>query len=207
MVKHKTFLALILLGAAGSTGCAASLVPPPIVSDAPLGRVIIYRNGVAYFERHTLPGDDELTMRVPGSRVDDFLKSLTILDEKTGKTMPVSFPTVQDSGDEVEMAIKLPQGAGRLRISYVTESPAWKPTYRLVLADSGAARLHAWAVVDNVSGEDWERVKIGVGSTSALSFRYDLHSIQLVDRQQNRSEQRPGRTCHRPASEAATAAR
>jgi hypothetical protein len=38
-------------------------------------------------------------------------------------------------------------------------------------------------VIDNVSGEDWKRVAVGVGSTSALSFRYDLHSVRYVERE------------------------
>jgi len=71
----------------------------------------------------------------------------------------------------------------QLRVSYVTESPAWKPSYRLSLRRGGAAKLEAWAIVDNVSGEDWNKVTVGVGSTSALSFRYDLHSIRSVERE------------------------
>jgi uncharacterized coiled-coil protein SlyX len=169
--------------AAGSTGCASELIPPPVLSDAPLGRVIIYRNGVAYFERYGAPEEETLSMRVPAERVDDFLKSLTIIDERTGEAMPASFPTVEPSGGNVEMKIKLPKDHGRLRISYVTESPAWKPSYRVVLGDKGKSRLQAWAVVDNVSGEDWKQVHVGVGSTSALSFRYDLHSVRLVERE------------------------
>jgi outer membrane protein OmpA-like peptidoglycan-associated protein len=166
-----------------SLGCAAELVPPPVLSDAQLGRIIIYRNGVAYFERYTTLDEEALTIKVPAERVDDFLKSLTIVDEQTGDTMPVSFPTVESGGGEVKMTIELPKGPHRLRVSYVTESPAWKPSYRIVLADKGPARLQAWAIVDNVSGEDWNQTKVGVGSTSALSFRYDLHSVRLVERE------------------------
>ena len=173
----------IALGAFGTTACAARPVPPPIVSKAPVGSIIIYRNGVAYFERYLPPGEKELTLRVPIERVDDFLKSLTILDDKTGETMPVSYPTLDEDGGEVAMTIELPPKHNGLRISYVTESPAWKPSYRLVLGEDGGASLQGWAVVDNVSGEDWKRVKIGVGSTSALSFRYDLHSVHLVERE------------------------
>jgi len=164
-------------------GCGAAFGPPPIVSKAMLGRVIIYRNGVAYFERYAAATDDELTLRVPAERVDDFLKSLTIIDDQTGETMPVSYPTQDQTGGVVEMTIKLPEKHNRLRISYVTESPAWKPSYRVVLGEGGKAQLQAWAVVDNVSGEDWTHVKIGVGSTSALSFRYDLHSVRVVERE------------------------
>ncbi len=175
-----TSLALVM----ATTGCASTAaVPPPIVSKASLGSVVIYRNGVAFFERRLPPGEKELKLRVPEPRVDDFLKSLTIVDEKTGETMPVSYPTVDRDGGDVEMTIKLPQGHHGLKITYVTESPAWKPSYRLVLGKDGKAKLQAWAVVDNVSGEDWKNVRVGVGSTSALSFRYDLHSVRTVERE------------------------
>jgi hypothetical protein len=180
-----TALSLILTSGllAFGSGCASSALPPPVTSDTKLGRVIIYRNGVAYFERYAGPREKQLTMRVPSERVDDFLKSLTVVDEKTGKTMPVSFPTLEHQGGEVMMTIALPKGHNRLRISYVTESPAWKPSYRVMLNDDGKAKLQGWAVVDNVSGEDWQKVKVGVGSTSALSFRYDLHSVRVVERE------------------------
>ncbi len=167
----------------GTTGCATSPLPPPIVSKASLGRVIVYRNGVAFFERYAAPHEKELTLRVPAERVDDFLKSLTIIDKKTGETMPISYPTRKQRGDEVEMTIELPARHNGLTISYVTESPAWKPSYRVVLGKNGKAKLQGWAIVDNVSGEDWRDVKVGVGSTSALSFRYDLHSVKNVHRE------------------------
>lgn len=174
---------LVLVSATAGLGCAARTTPSPILSDTRLGQIIVYRNGVAYFERFANPGEEALTMRVPAERVDDFLKSLSIVDEKTGEAMPVSYPTLAEDGGHVEMTIKLPPAHNRLRITYVTESPAWKPSYRVVLDEAGDAKLLGWAVVDNVSGEDWTNVNIGVGSTSALSFRYDLHSVRLVERE------------------------
>ncbi|HVJ22130.1 MAG TPA: OmpA family protein [Polyangiaceae bacterium] len=167
----------------GSTGCAAT-TPRPVGTNAALGKVVVYRNGVAYFERHAVLQGRELKLRVPGERLDDLLKSLTVVDARSGKPIPASFPTLEHVGDEVEIVVQLPEPAPReLRISYVTESPAWKPSYRLKLSKQGPARLEAWAVVDNVSGEDWNRVAVGVGSTSALSFRYDLHSVRFVERE------------------------
>ncbi len=172
---------LLAATACATLGCAGKYAPP-VLSDTRLGRVIIYRNGVAYFERYAPPGEEEVTLRVPAERVDDFLKSLSIVDEKTGKPMPVSYPTLDAYEGYATMTVKLPKRHNRLRITYVTESPAWKPSYRVVLAEDGKARLQGWAVIDNVSGEDWKNVRIGVGSTSALSFRYDLHSVRLVER-------------------------
>lgn len=167
----------------GLGGCAATL-PRPIESNAALGKVVVYRNGVAYFERYAALHGAQLKLRVPSERLDDLLKSLTVVDAHSGKAVPVSFPTVEHVGDQVEIAIQLPKPTpSDLKISYVTESPAWKPSYRLSLNKNKPAHLEAWAVVDNVSGEDWERVAVGVGSTSALSFRFDLHSVRFVERE------------------------
>lgn len=153
--------------------------------QASLGRVVVYRNGIAYYERRAVVQGDQLTLKVPADKVDDFLKSLTVTDAKSGEALPVAFPAKGTvSGGHVEMTIQLPDRQHRdLVLSYVTEAPAWKPTYRVVVAETGKVDLQGWAVVDNTSGEDWQAVKVGVGSSSALSFRYDLHSIRLVHRE------------------------
>ena len=52
-------------------------------------------------------------------------------------------------------------GERDLFVSYVSEVPVWKATYRLVLPSSTDARkplLQGWAIVDNTVGEDWENV-------------------------------------------------
>ncbi|MBI5538163.1 MAG: hypothetical protein HY898_35905 [Deltaproteobacteria bacterium] len=182
-MRASYFAAIVVAAAFPAFGCAGA--QPHVRSDAALGKVIIYRNGVAYFERSAHVEGDKLTLSVPAERIDDFLKSLTVVDAATGTALPVSFPAANKRhGDSVDLNIKLPRaGVQDLRLSYVTESPAWKPSYRVILADGGKARLHAWAVVDNVSGEDWNKVTVGVGSTSALSFKYDLHSVRLVERE------------------------
>jgi hypothetical protein len=188
---HPLLVAALLSSVAA--GCASAQLPPPIQTEAALGRVVVYRNGVAYFERRALVRGNELTLDVPGQRLDDFLKSLTVVDVRTGKPVPISFPTLEDGKDEVTIELELPKDrTHELKISYVTESPSWKPSYRLELRGSKPARLEAWAVVHNVSGEDWKDVAIGVGSTSALSFKYDLKSVHYVDRETLSDEVRLG---------------
>lgn len=175
---------LLLLLAFLAGGCASTQVGgPPIRTEAALGRVVVYRNGVAYFERRATVHGNELKLDVPGERLDDFLKSLTVQDVKTGKLVPISFPTLEDQADEVTIQLELPKNeVHELKITYVTESPSWKPSYRVELHGKKPARLEGWAVVHNVSGEDWKHVAVGVGSTSALSFKYDLRSVHFVDR-------------------------
>ena len=169
------------------TGCgasASSYVHTP--NDTTLGRVVVYRNGVAYFERTADVKEDHLDLQVPADKVDDFLKSLTVVDAQTGAPAPITYPTKPPTSITglIDMRIGLAKGsAHKLKLSYVTEAPSWKPSYRVVLGQNGKVNLEAWAIVDNTSGEDWNNVKLGVGSSSALSFRFDLRSIRLVERE------------------------
>ena len=155
------------------------------VDDMALGRVVVYRNGVAYYERRATLSRDSLSIRVPRDKVNDFLKSLTVRDARTGRTLPVGFPSPgAEYGGMVSMVIDLPRRAATdLIITYITEAPAWKPSYRVVIDRAGKVRLQGWAIVDNTSGEDWKEVRVGVGSSSALSFRYDLWSVRQVERE------------------------
>jgi OmpA family protein len=185
---------LPLVLSAGLLACSPTRAPVmkmKIEQDA-LGRVVVYRNGVAYYERKVQVAGDTLAVTVPRARVDDFLKSLTVQDARTGQPVPVSFARedAERSGNVV-MLMRLPHdGEHDLRLTYVTESPAWKPSYRVVVGKQGEVSLQGWAIVDNTSGEEWKGVRVGVGSSSALSFRYDLWSVRDVQRQTLRGEER-----------------
>ncbi len=166
------------------SGCAAET--SYVHTDTTLGRVVVYRNGIAYFERTAAVPGETLNLSVPADKVDDFLKSLTVVDAKTGEPAPISYPTRQSNPETglIDMKITLPPTATNgVILTYVTESPSWKPSYRIVLKDKGKVSVQAWAIVDNTSGEDWKNVKLGVGSSSALSFRFDLRNVRLVQRE------------------------
>jgi OmpA family/Domain of unknown function (DUF4139) len=155
-------------------------------SDAALGRVVVYRNGIAYFERSARVEGDVLRLSVPADKVDDFLKSLTVIDARTGEPPPIAYPTSRPNAETglIDMELQLSgPGPHDLKLSYVTETPSWKPSYRMVVAEGGKVNLQGWAVIDNTSGEDWKGVKLAVGSSSALSFRYDLRSLRMVQRE------------------------
>ncbi len=79
------------------------------------------------------------------------------------------------------------QGTGTrdLRISYLSEVPIWKSTYRILFTDpapaattaSGAketATLQGWSVVDNTTGEDWTHVHLSLIAGSPQSFLQPL---------------------------------
>jgi hypothetical protein len=182
---------------AAVAACGPRNLKPAIgVEGVSLGRVVVYRNGVAFYERKAHVTGGKLTVTVPRERVDDFLKSLTVVDARTDTPMPVSFPRQQADygGAFIEMTLDLPtKDPADVLLTYVTEAPAWKPSYRVVVGEGKAAgrvMLEGWAVVDNTSGEDWKKVTVGVGSSSALSFRYDLWSVRNVQRETLAAEER-----------------
>jgi len=185
----KKVLAGFLLAPA-LTGCGPKHASFVKVDNVALGRVVVYRNGVAFYERRATVQGGTLTVSVPRDRVDDFLKSLTVVDAISGDPLPVSIPRDQvTDGNYLVMKLQLPnKNVADVVLTYVTESPSWKPSYRVVVKKTGKVMLEGWAIVDNTSGEDWKGVKVGVGSSSALSFKYDLWSVRTVQRETLASE-------------------
>jgi hypothetical protein len=53
-------------------------------------------------------------------------------------------------------------GERPLFVSYVSEVPNWKSTYRLVLGSKGKPLLQGWAVIDHTIGEDWRNVELSL---------------------------------------------
>jgi hypothetical protein len=62
-------------------------------------------------------------------------------------------------------------GEREVIVSYISEVPVWKSTYRIVLPKAPAkAFLQGWAIVDNTVGEDWNDVKLSLVSGTPQSF-------------------------------------
>jgi hypothetical protein len=66
----------------------------------------------------------------------------------------------------------LGQGQRELRVSYISEVPVWKSTYRLVFprTANGTATMQGWAVVDNTVGADWDNVQLSLVAGAPQSF-------------------------------------
>jgi hypothetical protein len=64
------------------------------------------------------------------------------------------------------------QGQRQLRVSYISEVPVWKSTYRIVFPReaNGKATLQGWAVVDNTVGADWDNVQLSLVAGAPQSF-------------------------------------
>ncbi len=67
-------------------------------------------------------------------------------------------------------------GDRQLYVSYISETPIWKTTYRVVLPANGKDQplLQGWAIVDNTVGEDWTNVELSLVAGAPQSFIQQL---------------------------------
>ncbi len=63
-----------------------------------------------------------------------------------------------------------------LFVSYISEVPVWKATYRVVLNSKGNQKplLQGWAIVDNTTGQDWENAELSLVAGAPQSFIQNL---------------------------------
>jgi hypothetical protein len=67
-------------------------------------------------------------------------------------------------------------GERNLYVSYISEVPVWKTTYRIVLPSKPDKKplLQGWAIVDNTVGEDWNDVELSLVAGAPHSFIQQL---------------------------------
>jgi len=189
--------ALSLVGAVLLAGCAhqADLTS----AQLPLQRVVIYRNGVAYFERGGKVEADRVTFKMRPKMIGDFLATLAIMQRGGSAVTSASFPVEiekdkpkdpeveqfqraldkadhrpEKDDDLREVVLRLDEGEHDLRVGYVAETPLWKPSYRLVLNGAGKAQLQVWGIVQNHSGEDWVNVELALVAGAPIAFESTL---------------------------------
>jgi hypothetical protein len=67
-------------------------------------------------------------------------------------------------------------GERNIFVSYISEVPIWKSTYRIILPDEVTSKpgtkplLQGWAIVDNTIGEDWKDVHLSLVAGAPQSF-------------------------------------
>ena len=76
----------------------------------------------------------------------------------------------------------LGDGARKVRVGYVQETPIWKTSYRLVLDDKKSPFLQGWAIVENTTEDDWKDVGMTLVSGRPISFVMDLYQPLYIPR-------------------------
>ncbi len=86
-LRSRLGLSLLLLLAA--TGCANTAT---VSSNLPLQRVVVYRNGIAYFERGGKVDEQEVKFKMKESEVGDFLATLAVMEKGGSSVRAAAFP-------------------------------------------------------------------------------------------------------------------
>src|SRR5215471_12727489 len=103
MCKKSLFLAMALVS------LLANAAETP-VEKLPVRRVVLYKNGVGYFEHNgRVRGSQELKIDFTSGQLNDVLKSLTVLDLNGGKISGVGYNSVAPIAEQLK-SLRLPLG-------------------------------------------------------------------------------------------------
>jgi hypothetical protein len=183
-------------------GCARG---PDVASpELPLRRVVVYRNGVGYFERGGETSGEQVSFKMRQRMVGDFLATLAIVERGGSSLKAASFPLEIDKDDPVaqdprfdrmlqawdrpgEPPRPMPKSDDRLRkvtLSLDGEEHdlavgyvAATPLWRpsyRVVVGKGGADLQVWGIVQNLSGEDWKNVELTLVAGAPIAFESTL---------------------------------
>ncbi|HEY3592737.1 MAG TPA: hypothetical protein VGL13_02645, partial [Polyangiaceae bacterium] len=192
----------ILAMTLGAGGCARG--PAVSVDGLPLRRVVIYRNGVGYFERAGHIEADKIHFKVRQGEVGDFLATLAVIERGGSSVRSASFPIDVGRGDEPPTPSPVPLEDGTTQpvvANGSADKPGADPMKTVVLDLDGKAHdleigyvaetpvwrpsyrlviddkgsdLQAWGIVQNLSGEDWKDVKLSLIAGAPLAFEATL---------------------------------
>ncbi len=105
------------------------------------------------------------------------VRSIKLLDEGTKRDLnEFAGATASTRRRDAKTITVTSEGAGarEMIVSYTIAAPIWKTTYRVVLDEAGKPFFQGWAIVDNVSEEDWSNVSLSLVSGSPVSFIQNL---------------------------------
>jgi hypothetical protein len=105
------------------------------------------------------------------------VRSVKLLDEGTKRDLnEFANATASTRRRDAKTITVTSEGTGQreMVVSYTIAAPIWKTTYRVVLDDTGKPFFQGWAIVDNVSDEDWQDVQLSLVSGSPVSFIQNL---------------------------------
>src|SRR5437016_4772349 len=101
------------------------------------------------------------------------VRSIKLVDEGTRRDVN-EFANASASARrrDAKTIVVTSDGAGsrEMVVSYTIAAPIWKTTYRVVLDSTGKPFFQGWAIVDNVSDEDWTNISLSLVSGSPVSF-------------------------------------
>jgi len=113
------------------------------------------------------------------------LQRIQLTNERLDAELRQALTVLASSHDTQKKTVALEfdgEGRRRVRIGYIIETPVWKTSYRLVLAEKERPFLQGWAIVENTTDEDWQNVHLSLVSGRPISFTMDMYEPLYVQR-------------------------
>ncbi|MGI4791764.1 MAG: hypothetical protein ACRYFS_23325 [Janthinobacterium lividum] len=117
-------------------------------------------------------------------RLDDVL-GIKLLDARLDQEFRAALTTLASGADNQRRSVTLHfTGSGKREVSvgYITESPLWKISYRLLLDMPKTSYIQGWALVENTSDDDWSNIHLSLVSGRPISFIEDLYQPLYLPR-------------------------
>jgi hypothetical protein len=136
----------------GALALAAGCATAPVAHPMRLSRVVLYQNGIGYFERTGHVAGDTIRLALARGELDDVLGTLTVVDRLGAGVATVDVPVLHDADKTIGLGVRLASGRVHdVQVSYAVPTPTWRATYRVVLDAHGGGLLQAWAMIANAS--------------------------------------------------------
>src|SRR5688572_20079260 len=94
------------------------------------------------------------------------VREIQLENPQLQKELDEALATLAKSHDTEKKTVTLTfsgEGKRDVNVSYITEAPVWKTTYRLVL-DDDEGFIQGWAVIENTTDDNWENVQLSLVS-------------------------------------------
>src|ERR1700734_274962 len=88
-----------------TTALASAAAPalPPVIKDLPVRKVVLYKNGVGYFEHAgSVTGNQRVAIDFTSPQLNDVLQSLTVLDEGGGRIAGVNYNSTTPLAEQLK---------------------------------------------------------------------------------------------------------
>ncbi len=113
--------------------------------------------------------------------------SLRFVDKELQAQIDRALVAIADNRrqDRRQLDVRLEgQGSRDIRLGYVVAAPLWKTSYRLAVSPDGGdtGEMTGWAILENMSGQDWDDVELVVTSGNPVTFRQALYESYFVNR-------------------------
>ena len=115
----------------------------------------------------------------------DNIGTIRLLNEKLDKEFRQALKVLALGHDTDKKTVTLNflgDGKRDVRVGYIQQAPIWKTSYRLVLKEDAAPFLQGWAIVENTTEEDWNKVALTLVSGRPISFIMNLYDPLYVQR-------------------------